>query len=161
MIDYAVLPDIMYFGAAARITELKHRVFLSPHIGIASLFIINTDDLFPVGYDIKCNLSYQQWEFSNELLSEPLKKANVLHNIAEFEGEVFCGRSSGYIHVVDISKVKAKLSLFDTDDPDREVIYNGAEPLPIVEYIPSVLEWDFKFSPEEVKKHGAGSAVRK
>jgi hypothetical protein len=85
---------------------------------------------------------------------------NVLHNIVEFEGETFMGQSSGYIHVVDISKVKGKLSLFDTNDPDREVIYNGEEPLIIIECIPCTVEWDFSFCQDVVKKHGIGTAKK-
>ena len=40
MFDFNDLPDIMYFGSSKQITELKIRVFLTPHKGLASLFII-------------------------------------------------------------------------------------------------------------------------
>jgi len=39
MINYENLPDIMYFGASKQIRELKGKIFLIPHIGIASCFI--------------------------------------------------------------------------------------------------------------------------
>jgi len=160
MMNHDDLPDIMYFGAANQISELKGQVFLTPHIGIASLFIIDTDDLFREfkGYEISCNLSYRQWSYPNDLLDEPLKKVNVGHNIVDFENRTCSGMSSGYIHVVDVSKVKDKLTLFTTNDPDRELIYSGDEPLPIIQYIPHTLEWDFCFCAEDVKIHGTGTA---
>ena len=160
MLNYKGLPDIMYFGSAKQLKELKNRVFLTPHIGIASLFIIDKGDLFPKDYRINCNTSYRQWSYSNDLLTEPLKMVNVTHNIPAFENETFKGQSSGYIYVVDISKVKDKLSLFVTNDPDREVIYNGEEPLNIIKYISHTVQWDFTFCQENVKEHGIGTAEK-
>jgi len=89
-----------------------------------------------------------------------LKKVNVTHNIPDFENETFEGQSSGYIHVINISKVKDKLSLFVTNNPDREVIYNGEEPLIIVKYIPHTVQWDFNFSQDDVKQFGIGTAEK-
>jgi len=155
MLNYNELPDIMYFGATKQILELKSRVFLTPHMGIASLFTI--DGLFPNGYRINCNIGYRQWNYSNDLLTEPLKTVNVLHNITALKNETFEGQSSGYIHVIDISKVKDKLSLFVTNDPDREVIYNGDTPLNIVKIISHTVKWDFNFSQDEVEKYGVGT----
>ena len=159
MMDFISLPNTMYFGAAKQMNELKGNVFLTPHIGIASLFIIDTDDLFaqlPRGYDYKCNISYRQWFNSNDFLTEPLKVVNAFHNIVELEDEIYEGYSCGYIHEVDISDVKDKLSLFVTNDPDREVIYNGEEPLVIKKCIPHTVMWDFSFSKEDIDRHGVG-----
>lgn len=155
-----LLPDMMYFGSAKQIKELKNKVFLTPHIGIASLFIIDAKDLFPQGYyNINCNLSYRQWSYSNDLLAEPLKTVNVLHNIADLKNKTFKGKSNGYIHVVDISNVKDKLSLFVTNDPDREVIYCGDEPLNIIKYVFHNVQWDLNFCPNQVKRHGIGTVA--
>ena len=158
MLNHNELPDTMYFGSSKQILELKNKVFLTPHIGIASLFII--DGLFPKGYNINCNIGYRQWSSPNDLLAEPLKMVNVLHNIVAFENETFEGKSSGYIHVVDISNVKDKLSLFVTNDPDREVIYNGEDPLTIIKIIPHTVQWDFNFSQDEVERHGVGTVEK-
>jgi hypothetical protein len=160
MLNYNDFPDTMYFGSPKQILELKKKVFLTPHIGIASLFIINDNDLFPKGYRINCNIGYRQWSYPNDLLAEPLKTANVLHNIAAFKNETFKGQSSGYIHVIDISKIKDKLSLFVTNNPDREVIYNGEEPLVIVKFISHTVQWDCKFSQDEAERHGIGTAEK-
>jgi len=158
MIDHKTLPDTMYFGASKQMSELKGKVFLTPYIGIASLFVIDKNDLFaqfPKGYRRSCNISYRQWNYSNDLLSMPLKMVNATHNITEHKNETFEGQSSGYIHVIDITGVKDKLSLFTTNDQDREVIYNGDEPLVIMERIPITVQWDFKFSEADVKIYGA------
>jgi hypothetical protein len=160
MLNYNELPDIMYFGSSKQITELKNKVFLTPHMGIASLFIIDDNDLFPKGYKINCNLGYRQWSYPNDLLAEPLKTVNVLHNIVAFENETFEGQSSGYIHVVEISDVKDKLSLFVTNDPNREVIYNGDEPLNIIKIIPHVVQWNLNFNQDDVKEFGIGTAEK-
>ncbi|MCL2169455.1 MAG: hypothetical protein FWB74_05450 [Defluviitaleaceae bacterium] len=159
MINHERLPDIMYFGASKQMSELKGEVFLSPHIGIASCFVIDVDDLFgqfPKGYDYKCNISYRQWDYPNELLQEPLETINASHNIVELKSGVFEGESSGYIHVVDISSVKDKLSLFTTNNQDREVIYRGDEPLVIIKRVPCTVKWDFGFSEADVEIHGVG-----
>jgi len=148
------LPDIMYFGAPQRIKELKNRVFLTPHIGIASLFIIDKNKVQQFTNEYNFNIGYRQWTFSNDQLKAPLNEVNMLHNIPKFENKVFAGEASGYIYEVDIRDVKNKLSLFVTNDPNREVIYNGQESFPIVRCIPHNLWWDFKFDLEEVKKHG-------
>ena len=160
MKNYNDLPNTMYFGSPKRIKELKNKVFLTPHKGIASLFIIEHNDLFPNEYAIDANLSYRQWSYSNDLLLEPFKIVNVLHNIPFLENKIFKGQSSGYIHVVDVRGVKDKLSLFVTNDPDREVIYNGEEPLPILDCIPHSLEWDCSFSQDQVKRKGIGTAKK-
>lgn len=158
MLDHQNLPDIMYFGASRRFSELKGRVFLTPHIGIASLFFIDTSDLFPKGYQISCNLGYEQWDYPNDMLSKPLPMVNVTHNIPAFRNIRFSGTSSGFIHVIDIRNVKNRLTLFDTNDPDRELIYHGEPPLTIVDCIPHTVQWDFCFSQENMDKFGEGSA---
>jgi len=160
MLVHNTLPNIMYFGSSKQIRNLRGRVFLTPHIGVASLFIIDDNDLFPKGYTTSCNLSYNQWNYSNELLAEPLKTVNVRHNIVVFENEIFRGQSSGFIHVVNVSGVKDRLSLYVTNNPDREVVYNGDEPLSIIEIIPHTVKWDFTFNPDDVKQFGVGTAER-
>ena len=158
MLNYNDLPNTMYFGSSKQIPELKNKVFLTPHKGIASLFII--DDIFPKDYKINCNIGYRQWDYSNDLLTEPLKTINVIHNIEAFKNEIFTGKSSGYIYTIDISKVKDKISLFDTNDSDREVIYNDAEPLIIINCNPCTVQWDFRFSQDVVEKYGVGTAEK-
>ena len=163
MFDFNELPDIMYFGASKQMSILKGRVFLTPYMGIASLFIIDKNDLFrsfPKGYKTRCNISYRQWGYSNDLLLKPLEIVNAYHNIVVFENESSKGVSCGYIHVVNINNVKDKLSLFDTNNPDREVIYSGEEPLTIINCIPHTVKWDFCFSQEDVKRHGIGIAEK-
>ena len=86
---------------------------------------------------------------------------NVTHNIVEWKNETYEGQSSGYIHIVDISTVKDKMSLFVTNDPDREVIYNGEEPLNIIEYIPHTVQWDLNFCKDNMKMHGIGTATKR
>jgi hypothetical protein len=160
MLNNHSLPDTMYFGSPKRISELKNKVFLTPYMGIASMFIIDKENLFPKGYQTSCNLSYRQWHSLNNLLLEPLKMVNIVHNITAFENDVFEGQSTGYIYVVDITDVKDRLTVFVTNNPDREVIYNGEEPLIITKHILHTLRWDLSYNSDEVKKHGVGVAQK-
>ena len=158
-----LLPNVMYFGASKAMTELKDQVFLTPHIGIASLFIIDTDDLFakfPKGYRYHCNIAYRQWNYPDDRLAAPLQMVNAFHNIAELANEYYEGQSSGTIHVVDISGVKDRLLLFTTNDPNREVVYHGDSPLAVIRHLPHTVRWDFCFSGDDVQKHGPGTAIK-
>ena len=163
MFNYNDLPDTMYFGSSRQITELKNKVFLTPYKGIASLFIIDIDDFFrtfPKGYRTSCNVSYKQWGYPNDLLIEPLDEVNAYHNIVFFENESSKGQSSGYIHVIDITNIKNRMSLFTTNNPDREVIYSGDEPLTITQCFPHTVKWDFSFSHDDLRIHGVGTAEK-
>lgn len=144
----------MYFGTPNEIKELKGRVFLTPHIGIASLFIINKEELPIESRGYSFNIGYRQWLFPNEKLQKPLSAVNMIHNIRELSDQVLTGQSKGYIYAIDINDIKDELSLFVTNDPDREVIYNGGKPLKIMECITHTLDWDFTFDQEEENKHG-------
>lgn len=160
MLNYEKLPNIMYFGTSKKIEILKDKVFLTPYIGIASLFIINDNDIFPKGYKTKCNLTYKQWNYPNELLKYPQKTVNINHNIPLFKNEIYKGTANGFIYKINIEDIKDKLSLFVTNNPDREVIYNGENPLKIIEIIPHTLEWDFSFNEINVQKYGMGTAEK-
>ena len=83
---------------------------------------------------------------------------NATHNIEAFKGEPSQGKPKGCIHVVDVSNVKDRLPLFTSNNPGREVIYNGEKPPPILEIIPHALFWDFKFCRENTEKYGFGAA---
>ena len=85
---------------------------------------------------------------------------NARHNIIAFEHVIFKGCSSGFIYNADITKIKNKLPLFETKDPDREVVYYGDEPLTILACTPCTVQWDFCFSPDDVKKCGIGIVTK-
>lgn len=52
------------------------------------------------------------------------------------------------------------MSLFVTNDPDREVIYMGEKPLNIISCISHTIEWTLNFSQAEVEKNGVGTAEK-
>lgn len=149
----------MYFGSPNEIKELKKRVFLTPHMGIASLFIINKEELPMESKGYNFNIGYRQWMFPNEKLQKPLSNVNMIHNIRELSDRVLTGQSKGYIYTIDVNDIKEKLSLFVTNDPDREVIYNGEKTLKIIDCITHTLNWDFVFDQEEENKHGLAVKV--
>lgn len=160
MFDFNLLPNIMYFGASKEYKELKGQVFLTPYLGIASLFIIDTSDLFPKGYDVMCNLDYEEWYYDKRLLLNPLINTTVTHNISEWKNEIFTGHYSGYIHVIDISHIKDKIALYNTNDPEREVVYNGDISLKIIDVIPHTINWSFKYSIDNFIKNGFGKIIK-
>jgi len=133
------IPDIMYFGSDKRVSDLRGRVFLSPHIGIASMFIIPKGSIKSLkGYSY--NKEYEEWNYPNSKLQQPLSSVNIRHNVPNIKKEE-TGESSGYIYKINVSKVKDKLRPFVTNNMDREVIYEASEPLEIIEVIPHRLKW--------------------
>ncbi len=50
------LPDIMYFGSPKQVNELSGRVFLTPHMRIASLFTIDLGNLRRLTMDYSYNV---------------------------------------------------------------------------------------------------------
>ena len=165
------LPDIMYYSSRNPHDELignNGKLFLSPYIGISSIFMIDNmenmakyikDKTGSLPKSMSFNTSYDEWNLDNESLNEPLKMVHINHNIPTLKDDVFTGVSSGYIHVVDISSIKDQLSLFITNDPDREVIYTGNEPLKPIKIIPHTLNWEMRFSKENLIKHGPGFII--
>ena len=159
------LPDVMYFSSPRQLSELKGRVFLSPYAGISSIFIIDRADVmreyFRKYNDGKLNrfsynTGYKEWGLPDNELTSPLNHVHITHNVPRFQ-EVENGESSGYIYEIDISGIKDKLELFNMNpNSNREVIYNGSEPLKINRVTPHTLKWEIKFGPENAKKHGDG-----
>lgn len=158
------LPDVMYFSSPRQLSELKGRVFLSPYAGISSIFIIDRADVmreyFRKYNDGKlnrfsyCNTGYKEWGLPDSELTSPLNRVHITQNVPRFQ-EVENGESSGYIYEIDISGTKDKLELFNMNpNSNREVIYNGSEPLKINRVTPHTLKWEIKFGPENAKKHG-------
>jgi GTPase Era involved in 16S rRNA processing len=129
------VPDIVYFGSDKKLVELKNRVFLTPYKGIATLFIVNKEEIKSLSHCINFNLSYEEWFFPDNKLIDPLDKIHINHNVKEITIKE-TGESSGYIYCINVSTVKNKLTLFNTNDSNREVIYTGTEPLKVLEIIP-------------------------
>ena len=153
------VPNILYFGSPKKLKELKGQVFLSPYIGIASMFTINKKDIKSI-YGYSCNLDYLEWNNKDKDLLKPLKFVHITHNIKEVTKKEN-GVSSGYIYKIDITNFKDKLSLFyATKDPNREVIYKGKEPLPILKIIPIKVKWNCEFSKENAKQFGYAKRVK-
>lgn len=163
------LPRIMYFASAHRHPTVQNeRVFLTPYIGIASIFIINTSKVIAEEYKkqtghlptkLGCNTSYKEWEMEGADLLKPLKKVHVRHNIPTMP-DTFTGRSKGYIHCIDITDIRDQLKLFSSKDPDREVYYDGGKPLKPVEIIEHSLKWEMSYSETNAKYHGTGIIER-
>lgn len=158
------LPDKLYFSSSVKMDKLTGRVFLTPHIGIASLFIVNLKpvmrDYFAKYADheltkFNYNSGYEEWNWDNDKLQKPLDMIHINHNVPEYT-QVETGSSSGFIHVVDISSVKDQLKTFVTNNPDREVIYEGNETLPIIEVIPHTVNWEINYNESNTIEHGKG-----
>lgn len=160
------IPNIMYFSSPTKVTELKGRVFLTPYIGISSIFTI---DRFHVLKDyarkmlvakqvfLNANIGYDEWGLPNSKLLKPLSLVHMTHNIKDLPG-VAKGTSTGYIYTVDISDIdKDQLSMFVTMDPDREIIYKGDKPLNIIHVQEHTANWELRFDPENMARHGVGT----
>ena len=167
-VDYSMnnLPDKMYFGSKNKLTQLEgEKLFLSPYIGIASIFIVDRNNIiremmkeqlgeYPKHYT--GNIGYKEWDLmSNDELKEPLEFVHMTHNYVDLKGKK-TGQSKGYIYEIDISNIKDKLKLFVTKNANREVIYTGKEPLIPDTIIPHTIKWSIEFDEDNYNKHGKG-----
>ena len=158
------LPDLLYFSSNKKLDKLTGKVFLSPYIGISSIFIINAKevliDLITKKYGSKLmsysfNIGYKEWDADDSCLLEPLDFVHITHNIPD-NSLCSSGTSYGYIYEIDVSNFKDKLSLFVTNDPNREVIYQGIDDLPIKRIIPHHIEWSINYDKDNARYHGTG-----
>lgn len=120
------------------------------------MFIVDKKDLILPKYR-KCsfNIGYKEWEYPDSKLKNVLNEVHITHNIKSINS-IERGKSSGYIYTIDVSKIKNKLSLFITEDQNREVIYNGDESLKIIKVEPHSIEWTFEYDQNNADKHGYG-----
>lgn len=161
------LPNVLYFASKEKKEKLSgKKLFLTPYKGIASLFIASeymneslrkwvknkTGKSRP---RISCNISYDEWSYDNYKVNRPLSVIHANHNIPEIT-DTISGTASGYIHSVDVSKVKDKLKVFSTNDPNREVVYSGEDLVP-VDVIQHNVKWELKFSKENMEHSFKGT----
>ena len=153
------LPDKMYFGTPNKLqgrtisTKSPRGLFLTPYIGIASMFIVDiskeldtyiSNILKKNGRELihhSCNIEYDEWD--SDELDEPLDKTHISHNIPEFN-EIKDGTTSGYIYQVDVSKIKNQLQSYGGNG-SKELVYKGDDKLPITGVMPHTIEWTIKY----------------
>lgn len=156
------LPNVMYFSSP---TEIKSKtigsksprgLFLSPYIGISSIFIIDRhkimkeyfEDILSQNnrevYRSNYNIEYDEWNLPDQQLTHPLSKVHMHHNIPNFK-EIRTGTASGFIYAIDVSSVKGELEVFSTNDANREVIYKGTARLPIKKVIEHTIEYEISY----------------
>lgn len=127
-VDPDKTPNIMYFGSAKKLDQLDTPAFLAPYKGIAQLFTIRKDNIK------KCQsmiLKYREWEdLKDERVKKILDLVHIYHNNSE--AKKVNGEAVGYIHHIDVSKIKDQLIEVDGSTTEREVLYIGSESLPVV-----------------------------
>lgn len=158
------IPDTMYFSSPNQLQEIKGKVFMSPYIGISSIFLINRPQIVrdcmqsyykqDIG-NVRYNLEYKEWGLSDDDLRSPLDVVHITHNISGVT-ESFSGSSSGYIYELNISGLKKQIGLFMDKSANREVVYQSDEPIPIVKVIPHTTNWKLSYDDENVSRHGNG-----
>lgn len=158
------IPDITYFSSPTDIkteyisAEVTGQVFMSPWIGISSLFVIDIFrdaeayfrkillehklELLSSNY----NIDYDEWWVDDSELSRPLKEAHLRHNIEAFAHvPPLQAVSSGFIYKLDVTGIKKELKLYVTQDADRELVYTGKEKIPVKEKIPHTIRWELSY----------------
>lgn len=158
------IPDITYFSSPTDIkteyisAEVTGQVFMSPWIGISSLFVIDIFrdaeayfrkilleqklELLSSNY----NIDYDEWWVDDSELSRPLKEAHLRHNIEAFAHvPPLQAVSSGFIYKLDVTGIKKELKLYVTQDVDRELVYTGKEKIPVKEKIPHTIRWELSY----------------
>lgn len=134
--------DIMYFGSnidfGNESIKLDHNeLFLTPYIGLASIFITDRKEYFkplPKNRPHNTNIGYDEWGLSPSELQKPLKEVHVslddIPNVTPFEFDY-----TGYIYAIDVSQYKNNLYQKDWMTSDREFILKDINPVPIKEKI--------------------------
>lgn len=134
--------DIMYFGSnidfGNESIKLDHNeLFLTPYIGLASIFITDRKEYFkplPKDRPHNTNIGYDEWGLSPSELQKPLKEVHVslddIPNVTPFEFDY-----TGYIYAIDVSQYKNNLYQKDWMTSDREFILKDINPVPIKEKI--------------------------
>ena len=136
--------------------EYGPSVFLTPLKGIASIFIIDNNDVNGPGtVNSNCSsiyMDYKEWRWSDGQLQDPLKTVHILVNTPEW---ISCsGMSSGYLHGVRVTEeILRNLKTYVTEDPSRELVYSG-EPIPVDVVEPVSVEWTCEYSPEMEREFG-------
>lgn len=161
--DIKSLPDQLYFSSPNEIkgktigAKSPRGLFLSPYIGISSIFIIdrhrivkdyfneilskNNREVYRSNY----NIEYAEWDLPDNQLTHPLSKVHLFHNVPNFN-EIRTGTATGYIYAIDVSSVKDELEVFGpTNNPNREIIYKGSERLPIKKVIEHTLQYEITY----------------
>lgn len=169
--DLSNIPDILYHSSPIKIdtktisVESERGLFLSPYIGISSIFLIDRhkearkyfsdilaeEDKVIIGSSL--NLCYDEWFLPDDKLLTPLKKVHIHHNVPDIT-EIKTGKSTGYIYLIDVSEIKNELKLFTTNDANREVIYTGNKELPIKEVIQHTIDWEISYKPDPYGRIG-------
>ena len=159
-----LIPDILYFSSPKQLTTIVGPAFLSPLIGISSIFVIDRNQIMmeyfkkfkPDAERFSYNVSYDEWTLPIEQLQYPLSSIHVHHNIPECT-IIESGISKGFIYMIDGSNIKNQIKLFDRNpDPSREMIYHGNEPLNVLEIISHSLSWEISYATSNEEKHGKG-----
>lgn len=159
------IPDSMYFSSPKDIkteylsAEVTGQVFMSPWIGISSLFIIDRHrevrdyfrkallsrrmELLSSNY----NIDYDEWEIQEpDRLGCPFREAHLRHNVEAFAHvQPLRSLSSGFIYKLDVSGIKEELQLYVTQDADRELVYTGKEKIPIIDKNPHTIRWELSY----------------
>ena len=156
--------DELYHGSPNDLTELKgygrasqykNSIFLSPLKGIASIFIINKQDLYGEenhGYR-SIYWSYDVWRQDVSKLNTIPKHITVYHNAKTFKETH--GESTGYLYSIKLTDdVKSKLKTLGGGDTKRECRYVGDEPLKYTAKQKITVTLETKFDPSMVKQFG-------
>lgn len=162
------IPDKLYFASPIELKDSIHvttdrGLFLTPYIGIASLFVIDRKSVMRQYFKNALNLNgsvnissnytigYDEWDLPDDKLNSPLDMCHIKHNIPNIQ-KVVNGTSTGYIHEIDVTYVKDQLQLYLTKDANRELIYKGSIPLKITKVISHTINWEIRYDNEYHKK---------
>lgn len=157
---------IMYFSSKNKHEKIKvvnEKLFLSPLIGISSIFIVDrkkivfdmmTEKLGKEPTRYSGNIFYKEWNEPYSKLKKPLDYVHIYHNYKNLN-ETEYGKSTGYIHTLDVSDVLNDLEVFVTNDAKREVYYTGNKEFVPISIMKHTIYWDISY------KSGNGVGVFK
>ena len=153
-----IIGDFVYHGSPKKLKRIKpsgiykeekNGVFLSPYKGVASLFVIDTKDLFKIKYK-SIFIGYKEWNSRKTKQQNPLKNTTIYHN--DINAKPVKGKSVGYIYTIDKNTLGETHEYEFNKNDQQEFICDD-----VVEFISSekiIINWVFEYSNTMLKEYG-------
>ena len=155
--------EYLYFGSPIKHTTISSNKFLTLLPGIASIFVIDTNDLYQGinKYYNFISFGFDLWNKSPEFLKKKQSSVKIYNNAKDWIKTK--GTSKGFIHKIKLTDyIKNNLKILNNGyDVRYEVVYTGKKEIKVDSTINHTIEWTCTFSEDRVAKYGPAGFIGK
>ena len=154
--------EYLYFGSSIKHSVISANKFLTLLPGIASIFVINKNDLYQGinKYYNFINFEYDLWNKSINFLKEKQSKVKIYNNAKDWIKTK--GVSEGYIHKIKLTDyIRNNLKVYNNSDVRYEIVYTGKKEIKVDSVIKHKIEWTCEFSEDCIAKYSEAGFVSK